>query len=142
MDAYGQIANLEYRFIEALDQDLESIAPMFAHGTLEMVIDEAETMIGVGVDGAADVMRSITRPRPADSFGRHMATNLIVDLDDDGVTAHAWFRTTLFYVESGMPLHILGLGRHEDELRLVDGQWTIYTKRIVGEVRYPPPPQV
>lgn len=141
---YREILNLEHRFIELLDDDdVSSVASMFEHGTLELSIEGTDfSAVGNGVSGATDVLASTARRRTSGSFGRHIASNHIIEIDDDTETAMIRFRTVLYYVAPGHPLHIMGLGRHEDQLTLLEGAWTITRKRIIGEVRYPPPAEL
>jgi len=138
---YQEILNLEHQFIEHLDDDrLDAVATMFEHGRLELVINGAGIAAeGTGPTGARSVLQAVSRPRPDGSFGRHLVSNPVVTIDDEAGTATVRFRTILHYVAPGMPLHVLGLGRHEDELARFDGAWHITRKRIIGDVRYPPP---
>ncbi|MDG4668035.1 nuclear transport factor 2 family protein [Mycobacterium sp. 236(2023)] len=138
---YQEILNLEHTFIEYLDNnDLDQLAALFQHGALELVINGTEVAAsGAGVAGARDVLSAVSRPRPEGSFGRHFVANPIVDIHEDTRTATVRFRTILYYVSPGEPLHVLGLGRHEDELCHLDGTWRITRKRIIGDVRYSPP---
>jgi len=140
-NAYQEILNLEHTFIEHLDNDdIDRMASLLEHGSLELVIDGTDVAAsGAGAAGARDVLAAVSRPRPTGSFGRHLVSNPIIDVDEKTGTATARFRTILHYVTPGMPLHVLGLGRHEDKLALIDGIWHITCKQIIGDVRYPPP---
>ena len=141
MDHNQAIANLEYRFFEDLDnRRFEAVGAMFAHGTLEIVVPgRPEPFAGTG---EAEVTGFLSRMIPAKddgSWGRHIGSNLIIELDEAAGTASARMNSALFHVAPGKPSHFMGLGRHEDEFKLIDGAWWFARKTITGEVRYPPP---
>lgn len=141
MDHYRLITNLEHQFLRELDRrNLAGIAAMFVQGTLEMTIPgRPNPLSGTGEAAVMQLLKSVLPANPAGTYGRHAASNLIVDLDEIAGTATAQLNSSLVLIREGKPAHFMGLGRHEDELKLIENRWWFARKTIIGDVRYPPP---
>lgn len=140
--SYGEIVNLEHRFIETLDQrDYAALATMFTNGTLVIARpDLAEPPSGTGEAAVAEMLTATLPPPSPTAFGRHIASNLIVEIDERAGTATARMYTAAYLVVQGRPAHFLGVGHHEDRFERIDGAWQFTEKVITGDAFYPPEP--
>ena len=138
---HGAISNLVDRVIELLDErNYAELAKLFAHGTLSL--SRPNDPCPVSATGELDVAAMLSGMLPPPSpgnFARHIASNLLIDVDAAGGTARARMYTTAFFIAAGRPPHMLGLGRHMDDLALVDGTWWFTNKCIVGDAQFSPP---
>lgn len=138
---HAAISNLEHRFIELLDRrDYREVAKLFAHGSLSISRpNDPNPVSATGEEAVAAMLTGMLPPPSPDSFGRHIASNLIVDVDPGGEKAKARMYTALHLIASGQPPRFVGLGRHMDELAFVDGAWRFSQKSIIGDAQFPPP---
>lgn len=135
------ISNLTHRFIELLDQrNYRELAKLFAHGSLSISRpNDPNPVSATGEAAVAAMLAGMLPPPSPDSFARHIASNLIIDVDAGGATARARMYTAAYFIASGRPPHFLGLGRHRDELACKDGAWWFSRKSIIGDAQFPPP---
>lgn len=142
VDHNQEIANLEHLFLEQLDEHNGSaVAAMFAHGTLEILVPGQPDLVGTGIEGVTQSLTKLLRPRRPNSFGRHIASNLIIEVDEAALTAKARQYTCLVNITQGQQAYVVGLGRHYDELARIDGKWWFTRKHILGDVIASPPAQ-
>ena len=70
---------------------------------------------------------------------RHLATNLIVDIDEDANSASARSAFVVFQQTSQLPLQPIVTGRYRDEFARTSGGWHFTRRHIivdhVGDVR-------
>ena len=75
---------------------------------------------------------------------RHVLTNLIIDVAEDGATAAARSYFTVLQCRRDFPLQIVAAGRYHDRFRKVDGEWRFAEKILHGDFigdisrHYPP----
>ena len=69
---------------------------------------------------------------------RHVTTNVIVDLDADGVTASARSYFTVMQATEGFALAPVVVGTYKDRFAILDGNWRFVERRfsvdLVGDV--------
>jgi ketosteroid isomerase-like protein len=130
-DAVHQITNLVYGYAEALDRgDLEAVAAFFefctirvdglpntAHGSAE-VSEFFKPVLFYKGDAAADQSDPASVPAT-----KHLTTNLIIDVADDGRTATARSYFTVIQGRPDFPLQPIIAGRYHDRFECVDGRW-------------------
>jgi 3-phenylpropionate/cinnamic acid dioxygenase small subunit len=122
------IENLVYAYAERIDAgDLDGVAELFRHGRLH----PAPGVVIEGVERVRALYASTTRlhddgtPRT-----RHMTTNVIVELGDDGGSGSARSYYTVFQQTDDLPLQPIIAGHYHDTFHRVDGEWCFDTREI------------
>jgi ketosteroid isomerase-like protein len=125
------ITNLIYTYAERIDAgDFAGVAELLEHVTL--------TFEGFGdaVNGREAVERLYTRSTRRYEDGtpktKHVMTNVIVDVDDDRLTAasRSYF-TVLQAVPGELALQPVIAGRYRHTYQNVDGRWRVTTMHIM-----------
>jgi hypothetical protein len=63
---------------------------------------------------------------------RHLVTNPLIELSDDGLTARCRSQWTLLQATDTLPLQVVATGRYDDHLALLDGRWYFSERRYAG----------
>ena len=122
------IPNLLYRYAMLFDDgDLTGAAALFDHG--HIVAGEHR------LAGAADIVAMWQgwvqlydgRPRT-----RHITTNPIIDLANDGLSARCQSQWTVIQAAPGLPLQVVASGRYDDRFAVIDGLWQFTERHYVG----------
>jgi 3-phenylpropionate/cinnamic acid dioxygenase small subunit len=118
-----QITNLLYRYAEYIDTgDLAGAASLFNHARLRM-----RGLPGDGTVDAAGVLevwnQFIIRYPDGTPRTKHLITNPIVEVDEDGGTATCRSYYTVLQQTGDFPLQPVVSGRYYDEFERVDGTW-------------------
>lgn len=126
------IPNLLYRCADLFDTgEFEQAARLFDHGGV--VVD------GKLIEGAANICamweRVVFRYEDGTPKTRHLITNPTIELSDGGQTAECRSQWTVLQALDGLPLQIIGSGRYDDELLLVDGGWA-FARRKYSKVDF------
>jgi ketosteroid isomerase-like protein len=146
-EARDAISKLIYGYAKALDGgDLPTVGAFFEHATIR---SDAEQDV-VGAKAAEEMFRSFTaffdtegRPASADAPGstphtRHMTTNLMIDVADDGRTASCHSYVVVFMSLPDFPLQPIVRGAYQDRFECIDGGWHFSERRMqmddVGDV--------
>jgi ketosteroid isomerase-like protein len=125
------IANLIYSYAERIDAgDFAGVAEIFAHATL--------TFEGFGdaVSGQADVQslyeRTTRRYDDGTPRTKHVMTNVMVDVADDGssATSRSYF-TVLQAVPGALTLQPVIAGRYRNAYAHIDGRWRFSSMHII-----------
>jgi 3-phenylpropionate/cinnamic acid dioxygenase small subunit len=124
------ITKLIYSYAERIDDgDFAGIGELFAHATL--------TFEGFGdaVAGRDAIERLYTRSTRRYENGtprtKHVMTNVMVDVADDGSTASSRsYFTVLQAVPGALALQPVIAGRYRHTYERVDGQWRVTTMHI------------
>ena len=120
-DSAIAITNLLYQYAERLDGgDLEGAAALFRHARIQLsdgagTIDAAQ-MLGIMRD--LIILYPCGTPRT-----RHVTSNPIIELAQDGSRASVRSYYTVFQCTEGLPLQAITAGRYHDEFERVDGVW-------------------
>ena len=129
--AVHAVSNLIYCYAERIDEgDFAGVADIFARATL--------TFEGFGdaISGrdAIEKLYTNTTRRYEDGTPRtkHVMTNLIVDVADDGVRASSRsYFTVLQAVPGGLSLQPVIAGRYRHTFEKVDGHWRVSTMHVI-----------
>jgi len=124
------ITKLIYTYAERIDDgDFAGVGELFAHATL--------TFEGFGdaVSGrdaiAALYTRSTRRYEDGTPRTKHVMTNVMVDVHDDGATARSRsYFTVLQAVPGALALQPVIAGRYRHTYELVDSAWRVATMHI------------
>ena len=137
-EARFQIEKEIYSYTYALDGgDLEALAELFEHAVMrvegtEAVYDGPEAVKQTNIDfnlyydaeGVAGPYRPDTTPRT-----RHVTTNLIVDVAEDGMSATARSSVIVFQFAPGAPLRPILAAGYRDRFEPIGGRWR-FTERV------------
>jgi 3-phenylpropionate/cinnamic acid dioxygenase small subunit len=124
------IASLVYTYAELIDSgDFAGIGALFAHATVSFEGYEDHVSGSEAVE--ALYTRSTRRYEDGTPRTKHVMTNLIVDVADDGATAHSRsYFTVLQAVPDALALQPVIAGRYRHTYRKVDGAWQVATMHI------------
>jgi 3-phenylpropionate/cinnamic acid dioxygenase small subunit len=123
------IPNLLYRYAELLDGgDLDAAAALFDQGAIITMGERVE-----GRDKIADCWREWMRLYEGRPRTRHIMTNPIIELADDGLSATCRSQYTVLQALDGFPLQPVISGRYRDRLAVIDGAWR-FVEREYAEV--------
>jgi len=122
------IQRLMFLYAECVDQaDFEGLERLFEHGVMR-----ANTAVG-GMTGA-EVRKFYARTNKVHPNGtlctRHLATNIIVDIEDGGDRASARSYFVVLQATDKLPFQPIAGGRYHDHFERVDGAWR-FAERMV-----------
>jgi hypothetical protein len=132
-----QITNLCHFYAEKVDTaDFEAIGALFAEGATECFLLGAPN--GGRCVGKAAVMawyRGSVAVHEDGPGTRHVITNLIVEVDDDGdgATARARSYFTVLQCLPAFPLQVIAAGRYHDRFEKVGAGWRFVEKILHGD---------
>jgi 3-phenylpropionate/cinnamic acid dioxygenase small subunit len=119
------IPNLLYAYADAIDDArFDDAAAFFDHGCVIVGGHEFR-----GREAIAKMWNQWVKlyecgtPR-----SRHIITNPIIRLSEDGQSATCQSQWTVLQSAPGFPLQVIGTGRYDDVFAVIDGEWA-FTKR-------------
>ena len=126
-DSHEAIRRLMYEYAECVDlAKFEELGQLFAHGRIgdgkqwmtkpEQVVKHYSTTNKVHANGTLCT--------------RHLATNTIIDVDEDAGTASSRSYYVVLQATDQLPFQPIVGGRYHDEFERVDGKWR-FAERIV-----------
>ena len=137
-EARDAISKLVYGYAEALDGgDLERVAAFFEHAVIRSADGENR-----GRDAVREMYRRWTalydaRGRRSDwgrpgatPHTRHLTSNLMIDVADDGKSASARSSVVVFMSLPGFPLQPILRGGYRDRFECVGGRWR-FSERVM-----------
>jgi hypothetical protein len=119
-------------YAERIDAgDFDGVGRLFSHATIH---DPSGATIATGPDEVRELFRATTR-RYDDGTPRtkHVTTNAIVEIDDDGAGAEVRSCFVVFQHTNGS-LQPIVAGRYTDRMALVDGDWQFRSRRMRPEL--------
>jgi SnoaL-like domain len=132
-----EIANLVARYAELIDLgDFDGVAELLDRASVGGA--DGEGMLS-GTAAIRSLFESTARPYPDGTpRTKHVTTNLIVEVAEDGTTAHARSYWTVFQAVEGLPLQPILAGRYHDRFVLDGNRWRFDERRylvdLVGDV--------
>ena len=134
MDDERAVSRLVFAYAERIDAgDFEAVAELLRHAE---VTTEGSREVRAGHDAVLDMYRRSTR-RYEDGTPRtkHLTTNLVVEVDDDGATASARsYFTVLQAVPGALALQPVVAGRYRDRFEQAEGAWRFSARHIVVDL--------
>jgi 3-phenylpropionate/cinnamic acid dioxygenase small subunit len=130
-ESHHAITKLMFRYAECVDTaDFDGLSTLFANGvmTSTSAADEAGGMTGQQVGRFYAATNRVHEDGTLRT--RHLATNVIVDIDEaaDSATARSYY--VVFQATGKLPFQAIVGGRYDDDFKRVDGQWC-FAKRVV-----------
>lgn len=121
------IPNLLYTYAMRFDDgDFEGAAALFDKGGVTMGGRRIE-----GRDAILGMWRQWVRTYDGKPLTRHITTNPIIELGDDGLTATCQSQWTVLQAAPGFPLQVVATGRYRDSLACDRDGWHFTTREYV-----------
>jgi 3-phenylpropionate/cinnamic acid dioxygenase small subunit len=133
MEDSRQIENLIYLYAERIDSgDLEGVAEMFRDAE---IFSPVHNVTRSGYDEVLEMYRLSCRLHDSGTpLTRHLTTNVIVEVDESGLTASARSYYTVIQASPTLPLQPIISGNYRDQFRKVDGEWQFARREMVVEL--------
>lgn len=125
-----QVTNLIHRYPELIDSgDFAGIGELFRHGKIT-VEDSGDSY--TGADEVRAMYEKWTRLYPDNGtpHTRHVTTNLVLEMAEDGTKAEARSYVTVFQRTDTLPLQPIFSNRYLDTFEKVRGQWRFVERRM------------
>lgn len=124
--AESDIARLIYTYCYLMDAgDFDAVGNLFANATWQLSPEQVTT----GKTEIVELLQGAMRLYDGKPGTRHVVTNILTDVADDGLTAHSFSYIHTTQVVEGFPLQLIFQGRFEDHFTCVDGGWQ-FTSRL------------
>lgn len=125
-----EIPNLLYRYADAIDAGrFDEAAALFDGGAVRV---QGQRI--AGREAIAAMWRTWVRIYPDGTpRTRHLVTNPLIELADDGQTARCRSQWTLLQATDTLPLQVVATGRYDDRLALREGRWH-FVERCYGGI--------
>ena len=126
------IERLLFAYSDTIDRgQFEETAALFG-------ADGLYGLVGAGAaKGAQQVLhtfRSNVRTYDGVPRTRHVVTNVVIDVDDDGSSGTARSYVQVLHQAPGRPLAPVAAGTYHDRVHLVDGKWRFAERRMIIEL--------
>ena len=133
---HREIENLLYTYAERIDLgDLEGVASLFAHGCIKPGLDAGPEAIARGTDAVLKMYQEATRLYPDGTpRTRHITTNAIIEVDEDGACASARSYFTVVQQTDVLPLQPIISGRYHDTFQRIQGVWWFDTRIMLVDL--------
>jgi len=129
-DAHHAITTLVARYAELVDSGaFPAVGDLFADATFRAVVG-SEVHTRRGADEVREQFETMVQTFDGIPSTKHVTTNTIVEVGDDGVSATARSYFTVLQVRPDFPLQVVIAGRYHDTFACVDGTWR-FTDRLV-----------
>ncbi len=127
------IRKLVYQYADHIDRgDLRAVAAMFSHGRIIAADSEGRENEFVGEEAVYNLMSAFTRLYPDNGtpHTKHMTTNVMVELNEDGRTAASQAYCIVFQALPDFPLQpVIGV-RYHDRFEKTDQGWRFSRRRM------------
>jgi 3-phenylpropionate/cinnamic acid dioxygenase small subunit len=132
-DATDQIRNLLHRYARAVDTgDFDALAGIFEHARFRTVLGDADPAPNgpQGAEVTAMFKNSIILYEDGTPRTRHVVTNSIIEVEENGGTATAHSYLTTLQQVPGHPIEIIATACYEDRFQRMGNTWH-FADRIV-----------
>jgi hypothetical protein len=135
-DPARAIENLLYTYAERIDAgDLEGVAELFTHGRIKASADARPDQAVEGRDAVLAMYRGSTRLYDDGlPHTRHVTSNAIIEIGDDGRTAASRSCFTVFQQVDDFPLQPIISGRYHDTFHRIDDRWWFDTRIMLVDL--------
>ncbi len=130
--AVRSIKALMYTYAECVDlARFNELGELFSHGELTST-SAADSGDGMSGDDVAAFYAATNKVHGDGTLRtRHVASNVIVDVAEDGQTATARSYFAVHQGTDALPLQPIVAGRYEDDFALVDEQWRFARRMVI-----------
>ena len=130
MEDCRQIENLIYRYAEQIDSgNLEGVAELFRNAE---IVSSAHDSRRAGFDEVLQMYQLSCRlyETSGTPLTKHLTTNVIIELEANGVNASARSYYTVIQATESLPLQPIISGRYEDRFRKVNSRWMFVRREM------------
>lgn len=134
MDDCREIENLIYNYAERIDDgDLQGVAELFRDAEIVSVIHDVRR---AGFDEVLKMYQLSCRlyEKTGTPLTKHLTTNVIIELDDNGKEAHARSYYTVIQATDSLPLQPIISGRYGDFFLKVDNRWRFSRREMIVDL--------
>ena len=126
------IKALMYTYAECVDlARFDELGELFSHGVLTST-SAADPDDGMSGDDVAAFYRATNKVHGDGTLRtRHVASNVIVEVSEDGQTATARSYFAVHQGTEALPLQPIVAGRYHDDFALIDGQWRFACRMVI-----------
>lgn len=126
------IKALMYTYAECVDlARFDELGELFSHGVLTST-SAADPDDGMSGDDVAAFYRATNKVHGDGTLRtRHVASNVIVDVAEDGQTATARSYFAVHQGTDALALQPIVAGRYHDDFALVDGEWRFACRMVI-----------
>jgi uncharacterized protein (TIGR02246 family) len=137
VDNAREIEALVYTYAERIDAgDLAGVADLFRDGRIKA----GPGMVFEGKEQVLSLYNSATRLYEGIPRTRHVTTNVMVEVNNDGDTATSKAYYTVFQQTDVLPLQPIIAGHYYDSFHRVSGKWCFDTREIfvdlIGDISH------
>ena len=138
--AVRSIKALMYIYAECVDlARFDELGELFSHGVITST-SSADPDDGMSGDDVAAFYRATNKVHGDGTLRtRHVASNVVVEVADDGQTATARSYFAVHQATDALPLQPIVAGRYDDDFSLADGQWRFARRMVhvdqIGDMR-------
>ncbi len=130
--AVRSIKALMYTYAECVDlARFDELGELFSHGVLSST-SAADPDDGMSGDDVAAFYQATNKVHGDGTLRtRHLASNVVVEVADDGLTATARSYFAVHQGTDALPLQPIVAGRYNDDFALVDGEWRFACRMVI-----------
>ncbi|HEY2302531.1 MAG TPA: nuclear transport factor 2 family protein [Acidimicrobiales bacterium] len=128
-ESHRDIERLMFRYARSVDlAQWEELGRLFAHGRVRATTSDD---VASGATEVANLWASVNKVHGDGTLRtRHLLTNIMIEIDEDGGTATAESYFMVFQATDRTPLQPIAGGRYTDQFRRRDGMWCFEEKFI------------
>lgn len=133
MEDSRQIENLIYLYAERIDNgDLEGVADLFRDAE---IFSPAHNITRSGFDEVLQMYQLSCRLHDTGTpLTRHLTTNVIIEVEDSGLSANARAYYTVIQATASLPLQPIISGRYRDQFRKVGDSWQFARREMIVDL--------
>ncbi|NQX89912.1 MAG: nuclear transport factor 2 family protein [Halioglobus sp.] len=133
MEDSRQIENLIYLYAERIDNgDLKGVAALFRNAE---IFSPAHNVTRTGYDEVLEMYQLSCRLHDTGTpLTKHLTTNVIIQIDGDGLSASARSYFTVIQATASLALQPIISGKYQDTFRKVDSMWQFSRREMIVEL--------
>jgi 3-phenylpropionate/cinnamic acid dioxygenase small subunit len=134
VDDSRSIENLIYRYAEHIDNgDLEGVAQLFRNAE---IISSVHDVRRTGFDEVLEMYQLSCRlyEETGTPLTRHLTTNVIIELNENGTQANARSYYTVIQATSRFPLQAIISGRYKDQFLKEGNEWRFASREMIVDL--------
>ncbi|MCW3029586.1 MAG: hypothetical protein JWN81_2797 [Solirubrobacterales bacterium] len=133
MNDYEAIRQLLYRYSFYVDaRDYGKLGDLLAQATFSLIW-KTEGIEHTGIRGADEIRAYYSNHQKDRRPSRHIITNVVIDIDDDGQSASVYaYLTSVGHPPE--PPSVLLSGHYEDRFEKIDGEWRFTEKTCIMDL--------
>ena len=131
MEDSRYIENLIYLYAERIDDgDLEAVAELFRDAE---IVSTAHDVRRTGFDEVLNMYQLSCRlyDETGTPLTKHLTTNIIIEVDKNGIEAYARSYYTVIQATSKLPLQAIISGRYKDQFMKVGDKWRFSRREMI-----------